>query len=74
MKRLVVVGLMCIITLLFTGCSVEHKGMDMGQAIEVYGNDYRVIELSNVEFLIVWDNAQLVFSNNECVDYVGLHK
>ena len=109
MKKLLVVGLMMFIVLVFTGCSNEvpssdiktvitntngiqlnysdvsgywidkedikdgNKGINMKQAIEVYGDNYKVVELSKTDFLIVWDNAQLIFNNNECVGYVSLH-
>ena len=109
MKKLVVIGLMMFITLVFTGCSNEvpsgdivavttntdgiqlaysngdgywidkedikegDKGINMKKAIETYGDNYQVVELSNVDFLIVWDKAQLIFNNNECVGYVGLY-
>ena len=78
MKKLMVLGLMMFITLVFTGCEkgseVEtNKGINMKQAIETYGDNYQVIELSNVDFLIVWDNAKLIFNNNECVGYVSLY-
>ena len=75
MKKLLVVGLMCFITLLFTGCeqAKNEQGINMKQAIETYGDNYQVIELSKSDFLIVWDNAQLIFNNNECVGYVSLH-
>ena len=109
MKKLVVIGLMMFITLVFTGCSNEvpsgdivavttnadgiqltytngsgywidkedikdgDKAINMKKAIETYGDNYQVVELSNVDFLIVWDNAQLIFNNNECVGYVSLY-
>lgn len=109
MKKLVVIGLMMFITLVFTGCSNEtpsgdivavttntdgihlaysngdgywidkedikdgNKGINMKQAIETYGDNFQVVELSNTDFLIVWDNAQLIFNNNKCVGYVGLY-
>ena len=109
MKKLMVLGLMMFITLLFTGCSNEvpsgdivaattntegiqltysngddywidkedikdgNKGINMKKAIETYGDNYQVVELSNTDFLIVWDKAQLIFNNNECVSYVGLY-
>ena len=109
MKKLVVIGLMMFITLVFTGCSNAtesgdiiavttnaegiqltytdgsgywidkedikegDKSISMKKAIETYGDNYQVIELSNVDFLIVWDNAQLIFNNNECVGYVSLY-
>ena len=78
MKKLMVLGLMMFIVLVFTGCEkgseVEtNKGINMKQAIEVYGDNYKVVELSKTDFLIVWDNAQLIFNNNESVGYVSLH-
>ena len=75
MKKLLVVGLMCFITLLFTGCeqAKNEQGINMKQAIEVYGDNYKVVELSKTDFLIVWDNAQLIFNNSECVGYISSH-
>ena len=75
MKKLLVVGLMCFITLLFTGCeqAKNERGINMKQAIETYGDNYQVVELSKSDFLIVWDKAQLIFNNNECVGYVSLY-
>ena len=78
MKKLMILGLMMFIVLVFTGCEkgseVEtNKGINMKQAIETYGDEFQVIELSNTDFLIVWDKAQLIFNNNECVGYVSLH-
>ena len=109
MKKLMVLGLMMFITLLFTGCSNAtpsgdiiavttntdgirlaysngddywidkedikegDKSISMKKAIETYGDNYQVIELSNVDFLIVWDNEQLIFNNNECGGYVSLY-
>ena len=75
MKKLLVVGLMCFITLLFTGCeqAKSEQGINMKQAIEVYGDNYKVVELSKTDFLIVWDNAQLMFNNSECVGYISLY-
>ena len=77
MKKLMILGLMMFIVLVFTGCEkgseVEtDKGINMKQAIETYGDEFQVVELSNVDFLIVWDNAKLIFNNNECVGYVSL--
>ena len=109
MKKLLVVGLMCFITLLFTGCSNDtpsgdiiaattntegiqltysnsdgywinkevikegDKSIDMKQAIKTYGDNYQIVELSKSDFLIVWDDAKLIFNNNECIGYVSLH-
>ena len=109
MKKLVVIGLMMFITLVFTGCSNAtppgdiiavttnaegiqltytngdgywidkedikegDKAINMKKAIETYGDNYQVVELSKSDFLIVWDKAQLIFNNNECVGYVGLY-
>lgn len=109
MKKLVVIGLMMFITLVFTGCSNEvpsgdivavttntdgiqltytngegywidkedikegDKSIDMKKAIKTYGDNYQVVELSKSDFLIVWDNVQLIFNNNKCVGYVGLY-
>ena len=109
MKKLMVLGLMMFITLLFTGCSNatpsgevvavttntegiqltysngddywidkedikdDNKGINMKQAIETYGDNYQVIELSKSDFLIVWDDAKLIFNNNECIGYVSLY-
>lgn len=49
------------------------KAINMKKAIETYGDNYQVVELSKSDFLIVWDKAQLIFNNNECVGYVGLY-
>lgn len=108
MKKLVVLGLMMFITLVFTGCSNEvpsgdivavttnadgiqlnyadgggywidkkdikdGDGINMKQAIETYGDEFQVVELSKTDFLIVWDNVQLIFNNNECIGYVSLY-
>ena len=109
MKKLMVLGLMMFITLLFTGCSNAtpsgdiiavttntdgiqltysngsgywidkedikdgDKAINMKQAIETYGDNYQVVELSKSDFLIVWDNAKLIFNNNECVGYISLY-
>ena len=109
MKKLMVIGLMMFIVLVFTGCSNAtpsgevvavttntegiqltysngsgywidkedikdgDKAINMKKAIETYGDDFQVVELSKSDFLIVWDNAQLIFNNNECVGYVGLY-
>ena len=109
MKKLMILGLMMFITLVFTGCSNAtpsgdivaattntegiqltysngdgywidkedikegNKGINMKQAIETYGDEFQVIELSNTDFLIVWDKAQLIFNNNECIGYVSLY-
>ena len=71
MKKLMVIGLMCFITLMFTGCS-NQKGMSLKDAIQVYGNEYQVITLDNSNFLIKWDNTSLIFNNNECAGIVNL--
>ena len=78
MKKLIIVGLMMFIVLVFTGCEkggeVEtNKGINMKQAIETYGDNYQVIELSKTDFLIVWDDVQLIFNNNECIGHVSLY-
>ena len=75
MKKLLVIGLMMFITLVFTGCEQvkNERGINMKQAIETYGDNYSVVELSKSDFLIVWDNAKLIFNNNECVGYVSLY-
>ena len=109
MKKLMILGLMMFIILVFTGCSNEtesnditavttntegiqltysngdgywidkedikddNKGINMKQAIETYGDNYQVIELSKSDFLIVWDDAKLIFNNNECIGYVSLY-
>lgn len=108
MKKLMVIGLMMFITLVFTGCSNEvpsgdietvitntdgiqltytngsgywidkedikdGDGINMKQAIETYGDEFQVVELSKTDFLIVWDEVKLIFNNNECVGYVGLY-
>ena len=109
MKKLMVLGLMMFIVLVFTGCSNAtpsgdiassttntdgiqltypngdgywidkedikegNKGINMKKAIETYGDNYQVVELSKTDFLIVWDKAQLIFNNNECVGYVSLY-
>lgn len=78
MKKLMILGLMMFITLVFTGCEkgqeVEtNKDINMKQAIETYGDNYSVVELSNTDFLIMWDNAKLIFNNNECVGYISLY-
>ena len=49
------------------------KSISMKKAIETYGDNYQVIELSKSDFLIVWDDAKLIFNNNECVGYVSLY-
>ena len=51
----------------------DGDGINMKKAIETYGDNYSVVELSNTDFLIVWDNVQLIFNNNECVGYVSLY-
>ena len=71
MKKLMVIGLMCVITLMFAGCS-SQKGMSLKDAMEVYGNDYQVTTLDNSNFLIKWDNTSLIFNNNECVVVVNV--
>ena len=109
MKKLMFLGLMVFIVLVFTGCSNAtpsgdivavttnaegiqltysngdgywidkedikegNKGINMKKAIETYGDNYQVVELSKTDFLIVWDKAQLIFNNNECVGYVSLY-
>ena len=109
MKKLVVIGLMMFIVLVFTGCSNAtpsgevvavttntegiqltytngdgywidkedikegDKAINMKQAIKTYGDNYQVVELSKSDFLIVWDNAKLIFNNNECVGYISLY-
>ena len=109
MKKLVVIGLMMFITLVFTGCSNEvpsgditavttntdgiqltytngdgywidkedikdgDKAINMKKAIETYGDNYQVVELSKSDFLIVWGDAKLIFNNNECIGYVSLY-
>ena len=109
MKKLVVIGLMMFITLVFTGCSNAtpsgevvavttntnsiqltysdgsgywidkedikdgDKAINMKKAIETYGDNYQVVELSKSDFLIVWNSVQLIFNNNECVGYVSLY-
>ena len=75
MKKLLVVGLMCFITLLFTGCeqAKNEQGINMKKAIKTYGDNYQIVELSKSDFLIVWDDAKLIFNNNECIGYVSLH-
>lgn len=50
----------------------KGSGISMKQAIETYGEKFEVIELSKTEFLVVWDNAKLVFNNNVCVGYISL--
>ena len=109
MKKIMILGLMMFITLIFTGCSNEvpsgdietvitntdgiqltysngdgywidkedikegDKGINMKKAIETYGDNYQVVELSKSDFLIVWDDAKLIFNNNECIGYVSLY-
>lgn len=108
MKKLMVIGLMMFITLVFTGCEKgqglndiemvvtdsdgiqltysdgsgywidkedikDGDGINMKQAIETYGDNYSVVELSNTDFLIVWDEVKLIFNNNQCVGYVSLY-
>ena len=108
MKKIMVLGLLMFIVLVFTGCSnatpsgdivavttntdgiqltysngdgywidkediKDGDGINMKKAIETYGDNYQVIELSRNDFLIVWDNAKLIFNNNECVGYVNLY-
>ena len=109
MKKLMVLGLMMFIVLVFTGCSNAtpsgdiiavttntdgirlaysngddywidkedikdgDKAINMKKAIETYGDNYQVVELSKSDFLIVWDKARLIFNNNECVGYVSLY-
>ena len=108
MKKLMVIGLMVFIVLVFTGCSnatpsgdiiavttntngiqltytngggywidkediKDGDGINMKKAIETYGDNYQVVELSKTDFLIVWDDAKLIFNNNECVGYVSLY-
>ena len=109
MKKLMVIGLMVFIVLVFTGCSNAtpsgdiiavttntngiqltytnsdgywidkedikdgDKAINMKKAIETYGDNYSVVELSKSDFLIVWDNAKLIFNNNECVGHVSLY-
>ena len=72
MKKLMVIGLMCFITLAFTGCSNHQKGMSLKDAAEVYGNEYQAITLDNSNFLIKWDNTSLIFNNNECIGIVNV--
>lgn len=109
MKKMVFLGLMMFIVLVFTGCDNEmpsgeietvssnndgiqltytdgsgywidkedikdsNKGIDMKTAIETYGDEFQVIELSKTDFLIVWEKAKLIFNNNECIGYVSLY-
>ena len=108
MKKLMVLGLMMFIVLVFTGCSnatesgdiiavttntegiqltysngdgywidkediKDGDGINMKKAIETYGDNYQVVELSKTDFLIVWDNAKLIFNNNECIGHVSLY-
>ena len=109
MKKLMVLGLMMCIVLVFTGCSNAtesgdiiavttntegiqltytngsghwidkedikegNKGINMKKAIETYGDNYQVVELSKSDFLIVWDDAKLIFNNNEYIGYVSLY-
>ena len=49
------------------------KAINMKKAIETYGDNYQVVELSKSDFLIVWDDAKLIFNNNECIGYVSLY-
>ena len=71
MKKFCVVLLFSFIILVFTGCSKEPYTFK--QAIETYGDEFQVVELSKSDFLIVWDNAKLIFNNNECISYVSLY-
>ena len=108
MKKLMVLGLMMFIVLVFTGCSnatesgdiiavttntegiqltysngdgywidkediKDGDGINMKKAIETYGDNYQVVELSKTDFLIVWDDVQLIFNNNECIGHVSLY-
>ena len=109
MKKLMILGLMMFIILVFTGCSNAtpsgdiiavttntdgirlaysngddywidkedikdgDKAINMKKAIETYGDNYQVVELSKSDFLIVWDNAKLIFNNNECIGHVSLY-
>lgn len=68
MKKLMVVALFCGLILAFTSC--EKNKMNMTQAIEIYGNDYYVIDIDNKNFMIKWENATMIFNNNECVQVV----
>lgn len=69
MKKFLLVTLFSALILIFTGCESSNK-LDMATAISVYGEDYQVINMDNVNFLIKWEDATMIFRNNECVQVV----
>ena len=71
MKKIFIASLFCAIVLAFTGCD-KQKELTLQDAIKVYGNNYQVITLDNSNFLIKWDNASLIFNNNQCVGVVNV--
>lgn len=71
MKKLFIIGLFSAIILAFTGRD-KQEGLTLQDAVKVYGNNYQVITLDNSNFLIKWDNASLIFNNNQCVGVVNV--
>lgn len=75
MKRLFIIALFTVVTLLFTGCSNQQNTMTLKEAQEVYGMDYQVITLSNKDFLISWDHGNtttdIIFNNNKAVTTIN---
>ena len=63
MKKLLFVALASFITI----TTRHEQPMNLKQATEIYGEDYQVIELDSVNFLIEWEDVSLVFRNNECI-------
>lgn len=66
MKKYFIMVLFSFIILVFTGCS--HKPSTLQDIREVYGDDYEVINIDNINFLIVWDSGEkMIFRNNEYI-------
>lgn len=71
MKKFFIISLFSAIVFTFTARDTQEK-ITLQDAINVYGHDYQVITLDNSNFLIKWDNASLIFNNNQCVGVVNV--
>lgn len=63
MKKLLFIALASFITI----TTRQEQPMNLKQATEIYGEDYQVVALDSVNFLIEWEDVALVFRNNECI-------
>lgn len=51
---------------------VQQKGDNTPRSNGNLWRNYQVIEIDKSNFLIKWENASLIFNNNECIQVVKI--